>query len=198
MIKILKTLFYNIRFFFLHYFLIPLFLSVLAVLIYLIFDSKMHNKPLAVKALFKDRKQVIKTASLFTAVLYFAIVIQITLFSRIGTYTNSLSDIYGGWLITEDQFWFDFSPVWNILLFIPVSFCCSFLHYSFKNKWYNTKEAIIKSSVISFLLSIFIENIQLIFKLGTFQFSDLFYNTLGGFLGALLYILIKKKVSQKK
>ncbi|WP_262369700.1 VanZ family protein [Enterococcus faecium] len=40
-----------------------------------------------------------------------------------------------------------------------------------------------------FLFSLSIEFTQLFFRLGTFQLSDLFYNTLGGLIGALLYWL---------
>jgi glycopeptide antibiotics resistance protein len=37
---------------------------------------------------------------------------------------------------------------------------------------------------------------QLIFKLGTFQISDLVYNTLGGLIGALLTLKIIKIVKK--
>ena len=40
---------------------------------------------------------------------------------------------------------------------------------------------------VSFCFSFAIEAAQLIFRVGTWQLSDLFYNTLGGFIGGLIY-----------
>lgn len=45
--------------------------------------------------------------------------------------------------------------------------------------WYSTKAA--------FLFSLTIEFLQLFLRLGTFQLSDLCYNTLGGAIGGVLY-----------
>lgn len=39
----------------------------------------------------------------------------------------------------------------------------------------------------AFLTSAAIEFLQLFLRLGTFQLSDIFYNTLGGLLGSLIY-----------
>lgn len=48
-------------------------------------------------------------------------------------------------------------------------------------------KCIFQSIKISFLFSLAIEFSQLFLRLGTFQLSDLFYNTLGGLLGGLVY-----------
>ena len=45
--------------------------------------------------------------------------------------------------------------------------------------WYSTK--------VAFLFSLTIEFLQLFLRLGTFQLSDLCYNTLGGAMGGVLY-----------
>lgn len=44
-----------------------------------------------------------------------------------------------------------------------------------------------KSAEISFLFSLSIELLQLFLRLGTFQLSDLFYNTAGGVAGGIIY-----------
>ena len=44
-----------------------------------------------------------------------------------------------------------------------------------------------KLSRTAFLFSLAIEFLQLFLRLGTFQLSDLFYNTLGGALGGMIY-----------
>ena len=45
--------------------------------------------------------------------------------------------------------------------------------------WYSEK--------IAFIFSIIIEMLQLFLRVGTFQLSDLFYNTIGGVVGGLMY-----------
>ena len=45
---------------------------------------------------------------------------------------------------------------------------------------------LLKSAQYAFLFSLTIELLQLFLRLGTFQLSDLFFNTLGGFLGGLV------------
>ncbi|MFR2143976.1 MAG: VanZ family protein [Blautia sp.] len=37
-----------------------------------------------------------------------------------------------------------------------------------------------------------IETLQLLLRLGTFQLSDIFYNTVGGVIGGLMYYGIRK------
>ena len=47
-------------------------------------------------------------------------------------------------------------------------------------------------NVLSFIFSISIEMLQLLLRLGTFQLSDIFYNTVGGVLGGLMYCVVMK------
>ena len=50
--------------------------------------------------------------------------------------------------------------------------------------WYSGKMA--------FIFSVSIEMLQLFLRLGTFQLSDLFYNTVGGAVGGLMYYAAMK------
>ena len=50
--------------------------------------------------------------------------------------------------------------------------------------WYSGK--------IAFIFSVSIEMLQLLLRLGTFQLSDIFYNTVGGMLGGLMYCAVMK------
>ena len=43
-----------------------------------------------------------------------------------------------------------------------------------------------------FVVSLVVETIQLIFKIGCFDVDDLFLNTLGGLFGVLLYFVFQK------
>ena len=47
------------------------------------------------------------------------------------------------------------------------------------------KKILWQSWKIAFILSISIEMLQLLFRLGTFRLSDIFYNTVGGVVGGL-------------
>ena len=49
------------------------------------------------------------------------------------------------------------------------------------------KSLAVKSTEIAFCFSLTIEFLQLFLRLGTFQLSDLCYNTLGGCLGGIAY-----------
>ena len=42
------------------------------------------------------------------------------------------------------------------------------------------------------LIMMQIEMLQLLLRLGTFQLSDIFYNTLGGMIGGLMYCAVMK------
>ena len=47
--------------------------------------------------------------------------------------------------------------------------------------------------VLAFVISLFIEVNQLLFQVGTFQISDLVYNTLSGLIGYILYRILYKE-----
>ena len=50
-----------------------------------------------------------------------------------------------------------------------------------------------KRGKIAFIFSISIEMLQLLLRLGTFQLSDIFYNTVGGVVGGLVYYATMKE-----
>lgn len=51
---------------------------------------------------------------------------------------------------------------------------------------------------LTFLFSLVIETTQLLFKVGSFDVDDLLLNTIGGFLGYLLFALIKRMQKRKR
>ena len=56
-------------------------------------------------------------------------------------------------------------------------------------------QAIEKDYYVTMLLRLLaqrIEMLQLLLRLGTFQLSDIFYNTVGGVLGGLMYCAVMK------
>lgn len=71
----------------------------------------------------------------------------------------------------------------NIMLFVPMGY---FLPYLFR--WFRRDDIKLKSTVASFLISLSLENIQLITRRGYYDIDDIIANTLGGFLGGALFI----------
>ena len=54
------------------------------------------------------------------------------------------------------------------------------------------KKILWQSGKIAFGFSLMIEMLQLLLRLGTFQLSDIFYNTVGGVLGGWMYCAVMK------
>ncbi|MFQ9516371.1 MAG: VanZ family protein [Eubacterium sp.] len=132
--------------------------------------------------------------------LYVYFMIDYTLLSRSFVWRIPLSDIMDGWtIVANPDGTMNYEAIENFIFFIPFSllFLLAFpkLHER-KGGW--KKLGFILAA--SFGTSFFIETVQLIFKIGTFQISDLTYNTLGGVMGGLMYLLgrtIKKKSHHK-
>ena len=72
----------------------------------------------------------------------------------------------------------------NVALFVPMGYL---LPYIFK--WFRDKVRI-RPVMACFLISFAIENIQLITRRGFYDVDDLVTNTLGGFIGQQMYILV--------
>lgn len=75
----------------------------------------------------------------------------------------------------------------NLIFFIPYTFFL--LQSSLLEKIKSIKDILI----LSFFTSLVIEVLQYITTLGTFQLSDLLYNTLGGLVGYVIYKIINIK-----
>lgn len=193
--KIIKTAFLYVKIFFKQYFVSPFIAAILltlALTIILLIIKKHTKRPI--------NMSTPKIFFVFISFMYFCELFYITLFYRVGIHNDALSDVFGEWTIFdgETSMYLNLRPILNIVLFIP--FCI--IIFSFANKILHKslteKKEVLYSIPLSFLLSMFIELVQLIFSLGTFQLSDLTYNTVGGLIGALIYILAKKFISNKK
>ena len=80
------------------------------------------------------------------------------------------------------------STLQNIAMFIPFGFVLPAI--------LNNKHRFIFTIIISFTLSLFIETCQLLLKSGIFELDDLINNTLGAFLGVILYCVYDKIISK--
>lgn len=97
---------------------------------------------------------------------------NLVLFSEIKRYFM-YRDVVGNWV-------FLMNIVGNILGFLPFGFLLPHL-----SKWKNN---IVFATLLTFELSLFIEVIQLFTKVGSFDVDDLLLNTLGGFIGYLIFL----------
>lgn len=80
----------------------------------------------------------------------------------------------------------------NVMLFVPMGYL---LPYVFR--WFRDRVEI-RPVLASFLISLLIENIQLVTKRGFYDLDDLVANTLGGYLGQVLYIAFAYVVTHPK
>ena len=72
----------------------------------------------------------------------------------------------------------------NIGMFIPIGFALPLLWRRFEKLWVTI--------IICFAISFFIELVQLMIPLRATDVDDLIMNTLGGIIGCLLYLLIRR------
>jgi len=113
-----------------------------------------------------------------------------TLLNR-NMWLNALSKVMGGWGIWEilnGIRQLTTECIENVVMMSPFT---AVLMWIFQEKVGNHwKNILLKSGKIAFIFSISIEMVQLLFRIGTFQLSDIFYNTFGGVLGGLMYYML--------
>lgn len=128
----------------------------------------------------------------FCLTFYTVMILFKTLMNR-KIWGNPISNVIGVWGIYDVNGQISTEVIENLALFIPFSILllCSF-HRQIVGKSVRLFRIIIRITKIVFLFSVIIESLQLFLHLGTFQLSDLFYNTLGGCVGGLMYWIGKK------
>lgn len=134
---------------------------------------------------------------------YTTMILFRTLFNR-NMWANPLSDVMGGWWIwktnsTTGEVTLTTECFENMALMLP---------FTVLLLW-TAKERLLGASVtfwktiwisirVSFLFSLSIEFLQLFLRLGTFQLSDLFYNTIGGLIGGAIYYTAYRSTERKQ
>ena len=134
---------------------------------------------------------------LFYLSFYSAMILFRTLLNR-NMWANPLSNVMGSWGLYNENGEFTTEAIENFILFIP--FTILLLWAMREDHWKELgkcRQVLWKSMKIVFLFSLSIEFAQLFLRLGTFQLSDLVYNTAGGIVGGFLY-WICEKVKERK
>ena len=140
--------------------------------------------------------QKFKESVFFRKLFFLAFVTSLILFRTLlnrQLWMNPLSDVMGGWGIWEtvnEERQLTTECIENVIMMVPFS---SVVMWTFQEKMEKgLKKILWQSGKITFCFSVSIEMLQLLLRLGTFQLSDIFYNTVGGVLGGLVYYVAMK------
>ena len=135
--------------------------------------------------------QKFKESVFFRKLFFLAFVTSLVLFRTLlnrQLWMNPLSDIMGGWGIWETvngERKLTTECIENVIMMVPFSVV---VMWTFDVK----RRVVWQSGKIAFIFSVVIEMLQLLLRLGTFQLSDIFYNTVGGVIGGLMYCAVMK------
>lgn len=106
---------------------------------------------------------------------------------------NPLSNVLDGWGIwktVNGEQVLTTEGIENVIMMVPFT---GVLMWTFEEKTGNGWRKILwHSGKTALIFSVSIETLQLLLRLGTFQLSDIFYNTVGGVIGGLMYYGIRK------
>lgn len=168
--------------------------SILVAILFMFFF--LYTREIGLKNAVKNWISAMKEEPIFRRVFFLVLYVSLMLFQTVlcrNLGINPLKNILGVFSLTNADGTFNSEGIENIILFIPYTplifglFRESILKGKYLFMW-----CIRQSIIYSFLFSIIIEFLQLFFKLGTFQISDLVFNTLGGLIGGLIYALYRK------
>ena len=141
----------------------------------------------AIVTWYKKFKESVFFRKMWLLVFVSSLILFRTLLNR-NLWMNPLSNVMGGWGIWETvngERKLTTECIENVIMMVPFS---SVVMWTF-----NVKEKILwQSGKIAFIFSVVIEMLQLLLRLGTFQLSDIFYNTVGGVIGGVCYLGVMK------
>ena len=148
----------------------------------------------AIVTWYQKFKESVFFRKMFLLVFVTSMILFRTLLNR-NLWLNPLSNVMGGWGIWETvngEQKMTTECIENVIMMPPFT---SIVMWTFQDKvgsdW---KKILWQSGEIAFIFSVNIEMLQLLLRLGTFQLSDIFYNTVGGVVGGLVYFGIVKAI----
>lgn len=151
----------------------------------------------AIVTWYKEFKESVFFRKLFLLAFVTSLILFRTLLNR-NLWMNPLSKVMGGWGIWETvngEQKLTTECIENVIMMVPFS---AVVMWTFQKKAGNGwKNILWQSGRVAFVFSIVIEVLQLLLRLGTFQLSDIFYNTVGGVVGGVCYwgvMRVRKKL----
>ena len=146
----------------------------------------------AIVTWYQKFKEIVFFRKLFFLAFLTSLILFRTLLNR-QLWMNPLSNVMGGWGIWETvngEQKLTTECIENVIMPAPPPAVAPRPPEELiGNGW---KKILWQSWKIAFCFSISIEMLQLLLRLGTFQLSDIFYNTVGGVLGGLIYCAAMK------
>ena len=124
----------------------------------------------------------------FFLVFYTVMILFRTLLNR-SMWANPVSNVIGVWGLYNAKGELTTECIENLALFIPFTLLLLWVARERMLIRITIRSVFWNSTKITFLFSFAIEMLQLFLRLGTWQLSDLFYNTLGGVIGGLIYYI---------
>lgn len=129
-------------------------------------------------------REIIKVVlGLIFVLLWIRCIVTLTILDRYPSENRQIElrlfwTIREAWTYKNTSYWFFI--IGNIVGFVPLGVVVPLF---FKNM-----RSYFKVGLVGFAISLLIETTQLIFRLGLFEFDDLFHNTLGTIVGYCLYV----------
>ena len=202
-IEIFNKIFYSVLLALYQPFWNAILLAFLVMFLYLYAKEHEWKKNNLLRNMFATWWETFKISSnfrrTFLLAFYTAMILLKTVLNR-AIWPDPLEKIFGGWGLYENG-QFTTESIENFILFVPFS---SLLLWAFQKELLGESKRIWFGKIvwqvtkIVAVFSFIIEFTQLLFHLGTFQISDLTYNTLGGAVGGVIYYIGYKIISRKK
>ena len=193
-IEIFNKIFYSVLLALYQPFWNAILLAFLVMFLYLYAKEHEWKKNNLLRNMFATWWETFKISSnfrrTFLLAFYTAMILLKTVLNR-AIWPDPLEKIFGGWGLYENG-QFTTESIENFILFVPFS---SLLLWAFQKELLGESKRIWFGKIvwqvtkIVAVFSFIIEFTQLLFHLGTFQISDLTYNTLGGAVGGVIYYL---------
>ena len=202
-IEIFNKIFYSVLLALYQPFWNAILLAFLVMFLYLYAKEHEWKKNNLLRNMFATWWETFKISSnfrrTFLLAFYTAMILLKTVLNR-AIWPDPLEKIFCGCGLYENG-QFTTESIENFILFVPFS---SLLLWAFQKELLGESKRIWFGKIvwqvtkIVAVFSFIIEFTQLLFHLGTFQISDLTYNTLGGAVGGVIYYIGYKIISRKK
>lgn len=168
----------------------PFWFSLLAAILFLFFYlyAKEHGWKEAIRRWIVFFKTSVQFRRLFCLAFFVMMILMRTLLNR-NMWVNPVSNVLGGWTLYNEKGELTTEAIENVMLMLPF---IVLLLWTFRDRLLDKVSfgnIVWTGAKFSFLFSVSIEFLQLFLRLGTFQLSDIFYNTLGGILGGVIYYI---------
>lgn len=177
----------------------PFWFSLLSAVLCLFFYLfvKEHGWKEAIRRWIVFFKTSVQFRRLFCLAFFVMMILMRTLLNR-NMWVNPVSNVLDGWTLYNEEGELTTEAIENVMLMLPF---IVLLLWTFRDRLLDKVSLgsiVWTGAKFSFLFSVCIEFLQLFLRLGTFQLSDIFYNTLGGLLGGVIYYIGYKMKHEKE